>query len=231
VSCIGPVDIRWYVEQGYGDPFELRPQTEQPLVINAALTGIVPTKDQTPHVPITSDEIVEDACKCFEAGATVLHLHARDSDGAPTYRKEAYEEFIPEIRRRCPGVVICATTSGRLFNSLPCRSQVLDLEGDAKPDMASLTLGSMNFPKQASVNSPDMITTLALRMQERRIMPELEVFEIGMINYALYLEKRDVLHAPHWFNLLLGSLGPAAQILFTIGDHFEGLHIQRGRSR
>jgi 3-keto-5-aminohexanoate cleavage enzyme len=195
-------EVQWYVDSGHGDPF-----AGEPLIINAALTGMVPTKEMTPHVPIAAEEIVDDAERCFRAGASVLHLHARGADGLATWEKEAYADMVVEIRQRCPGVVLCLTCSGRRFNTFDCRSDVLNLEADARPDMASLTLGSMNFPGQPSVNSPEMIQLLALRMRERGVMPELEVFEPGMLNYALYLERKGILSPPHWFNLLLGSLG------------------------
>lgn len=136
-------------------PHPLRPYP--PLIVNAALTGMVPRRSRVPHVPVTAEQIADDAEACFAAGATIVHLHARDDDEAPDWRREAYEAFVPEVRRRCPGVVVCVTTSGRAFNVFEKRRDVLGLEGDAKPDMASLTLGSLNFRDTASVNDPDML--------------------------------------------------------------------------
>jgi uncharacterized protein (DUF849 family) len=95
---------------------------------------------------------------------------------------------------------------------------VLGLDGDAKPEMASLTLGSMNFPKQASVNEPSMIQGLAERMHECGILPELEVFDFGMLDYAKYLIGRGVLREPFYFNLLLGSLGTASATAFNLAS-------------
>lgn len=177
------------------------------LIINTALTGMVPTRKESPHVPLTPHEIADDARHCTRAGASILHLHAREADGAPSYRADIYREIIPNIRESCPDVIICASTSGRTFKEFEQRSQVLDLEGPARPDMASLTLGSLNFPKQVSVNEPAMIRRLAEKMRERGIMPELEVFDFGMVDYAKYLIERRILHEPFYFNLLLGSLG------------------------
>ncbi len=99
---------------------------------------------------------------------------------------------------------------------LDLRAAVLDLDGDLKPDMASLTLGSMNFPQQASVNEPAMIQALAARMYERGIVPELEVFDLGMIDYARFLLERRMLRPPLYFNLLLGSLGTLAATPFHL---------------
>ena len=188
-------------------PHPLRPY--QPLIINAAITGMVPTRDRVPHVPVTPDQIVSDAVRCHEAGAAIVHLHARDENGRPTWHREVYAEFIPRIRELCPDLVICVTTSGRDFAELEKRGDVLTLEGDAKPDMASLTLGSLNFITGPSVNAPETIEGLARSMQERGIKPELEVFETGMAYMAEHLADRGVLEPPFYANVLLGSLGTA----------------------
>lgn len=176
-----------------------------PLIVNAALTGMVPKRATAPHVPLTADEIVGDAVACHAAGATILHLHARDGDEKPTWRRGAYEEFIPAIRERCPGVVVCVTTSGRSFPEFRQRADVLDLSGDAAPDMASLTLGSLNFRDGASVTSLDMVHALAERMAERGIKPELEIFDLGMAAYASVLLERGLVRGPLYANVLLGN--------------------------
>jgi 3-keto-5-aminohexanoate cleavage enzyme len=181
-----------------------------PLIINAALTGMVPTREDTPHVPVTPDEIAADAERVVQAGASILHLHARDADGRPTYRADVYAEVVAAVRERCPEAIVCVSTSGRTFKEFEQRSEVLSLAGDLKPEMASLTLGSLNFPKQASVNDPDMIRRLAERMKERGIVPELEIFDLGMADYAAHLIGRGVLEPPFYANILLGSLGTLA---------------------
>ncbi len=173
------------------------------LVITLAPTGMIPTKDQTPHVPITPSEIADDTYEAYRLGASVVHVHARDEDGQPTYRKDVYEEIFKAIRRKCPDIVVCATTSGRVHPQVEHRSEVLDLH----PEMASLTLGSLNFPQHPSVNSLETIKKLATLMNERDILPELEIFEAGFINTAKYLAKRNYLRKPLHFSLLLGSLG------------------------
>lgn len=178
-----------------------------PLVINLALTGMVPRRGDNPHTPITPEEIAADVHRCFEAGARVFHVHARSEDEEPTYRREVFADIIRRIRQTTPDAIICVTTSGRLYKTFEQRSDSLNLEGDLKPDLASLTLGSMNFPKQASINEPAMIQRLAACMTERNIIPELEVFEFGMLDYAHFLAGRGVLKPPYVFNLLLGSLG------------------------
>ena len=183
---------------------------DEPLIVNLAATGMVPTRADNPAVPLAPAEIAEDCRRCAAAGATVVHLHARDAEGRPTYRKEVFRETIALVRAAVPDIVVCVTTSGRLFGELEQRAEVLDLDGPVKPDMASLTLGSMNFPREASVNSPQTIQGLAERMRERGIVPELEVFDAGMLDYADYLIGRGVLREPFYFNFLLGSLGTLA---------------------
>jgi len=177
------------------------------LIINLAPTGMVPTKEDNPELPVTTTEIVEDCLRCCQAGASILHIHARDEEGKPTYRAEIFRDIISRVRQRFPEVIICVTTSGRIYNAFEQRSEVLDLDGEVKPDMASLTLGSHNFPRQASMNDPAIIRGLADRMRERGIVPELEIFDWGMIDFAKYLIDRKVLMEPFYFNLLLGSLG------------------------
>jgi uncharacterized protein (DUF849 family) len=176
------------------------------VIVTAALTGMVPTKAQTPYVPITEAEIVADALACRAAGASIVHLHVRDDDGAPDYRAERYRAVIREIRRRSD-LIICVSTSGRAFQQLEKRAEVLYLDGDERPDLASLMVGSVNFPTQVSVNSPDTIRRLAETMLANGIKPEIEVFDTGMLNYAKYLDGKLALPRPLYFNFLLGSLG------------------------
>jgi 3-keto-5-aminohexanoate cleavage enzyme len=186
------------------DPYPFQPYSR--LIINAAITGIVPRKKDTPHVPVTVDEIITDAVKCVSAGASILHLHARDEQENPTHKAEWFAKIIEGIRMHHPEVIICVTTSGRNYNEFEKRSEVLDLEGSVKPDMASLTLGSLNFPEGAAVNEPRMIMKLAEKMKKRGITPELEVFDAGMINTAKYLYRQGYISPPFYFNVILGSI-------------------------
>jgi uncharacterized protein (DUF849 family) len=176
------------------------------LIINVALTGMTPIKKDTPFVPITIDEIIDDAIKCVNVGASMLHIHARDRNGVPTYKAEIYEQIIKGIREKCPAIVICVTTSGRYYNQFIKRAEVLKLNGSLKPDMASLTLGSIDFPDQTSINEPLTIIRLAEKMKKVGIKPELEVFDTGMINMAKYLYKKGYIEPPFYFNILLGSI-------------------------
>ncbi len=177
---------------------------------------MIPTKADNPHVPLTYKEIADDCARCYGAGASIFHVHARDDEGRPTYLRQRYREVLLAVRERCPDAILCVSTSGRTFKEFEQRSAVLDLKGDAKPDMASLTLGSMNFPKQSSVNEPAMIQSLAAKMRDRGIVPELEIFDFGMVDYAKYLIDRNILRPPYYFNLLLGSLGTLSATPFAL---------------
>jgi uncharacterized protein (DUF849 family) len=189
-----------------------------PLIINFTPTGMIPTKTMTPHVPVACNEIVEDVHRATDLGITMLHLHARDErTGEPTYRPEVYARLIEGIRAFAPDLVICVSLSGRTFKSFEHRSAPLDLEGTLKPDMGSLTLSSLNFNQQASLNEPSMIQGLAEAMKQRRIKPELEAFDAGMINYARYLIKRGLLSPPYYFNLILGNIACAQADILHAG--------------
>jgi 3-keto-5-aminohexanoate cleavage enzyme len=178
-----------------------------PLIINLAPTGMVPTRDMTPHVPISCEEVLADVERCRALGISIVHVHARDDDGRPTHRAERFAPIVEGVRRIDPELIVCVTCSGRYVSELEKRAEVLDLDGDAKPDMASLTLGSNNFVAEASVNPPDVIVGLAERMAECGIKPELEVFEPGMLDFGRYLAKREILEEPCYVNILMGNLG------------------------
>jgi 3-keto-5-aminohexanoate cleavage enzyme len=193
------------------------------LIINLAPTGMVPTRADSPHVPLTPDEVAADVRRCADLGAAIVHVHPRDADGLPSQDAGVAASFIRAVREAVPDIVICATTSGRVDPELAGRAAVLDLDGDLRPEMASLTLGSLNFPKQASVNAPDTIVGLATRMRERRIVPEWEVFDLGMLDYATYLRSKGLLGDPVYVNLLLGSLGTLQATPFNLALAVERL--------
>jgi uncharacterized protein (DUF849 family) len=193
------------------------------LIINAALTGIVSTKNDNPNLPCTVDEIVADARRCRDAGASIVHIHARDQTGSPAYGREIYRQIICRIRARWPDLLVCVSTSGRVYGEFKQRSEALDPGPGCKPDFASLTLGSMNFPRQVSVNEPDMIKALAGQMNQRGIVPEWEVFELGMIDYAHYLISKGLLVRPYYCNIFLGSLGTMSATAFNLAAAVRSL--------
>ena len=179
---------------------------------------MIPTKRMTPFVPISPGEIISEVLNAANLGVNMVHLHARDpATGEPTYKKEIYAEIIRGIREKEKDLMLCVSTSGRHMNEFEKRSDCLNLEGELKPDLASLTLSSVNFNKQASVNSPQMIQDLAGKMLKRRIRPELEVFDLGMINYAKYLIRKQYLEPPYYFNLILGNIACAQADMLHLG--------------
>lgn len=175
------------------------------VVVNFTPTGMIPQKRDVPSVPISAQEIVEQVHEAFDIGITMVHVHARQPNGVPSSRVEDYAPIVEGIRQYCPGLVICTSLSGRNVSEPAQRAEVLSLQ----PDMASLTLSSLNFVQSASVNSPETIMELARRIDDAGARPELEVFDTGMVNYLGYLIKKGLIHAPFYVNVLLGNIAGA----------------------
>lgn len=184
------------------------------IIINFCPTGMVPTTRHTPHVPVHVQQIVEDVHAAFEMGITIAHLHARNADETPSHKKEIYRDIVEAVRKHCPGLIICLSTSGRNAKSFQDRSEVIELY----PDMCSLTLSSLNFMNQASVNSPDMIIALAEKMKAFGVKPELECFHMGMINYGKYLIRKEILEPPFYWNVLFGNIAGMQAELIQMGN-------------
>lgn len=193
-------------------------QVGLPLIVNLACTGVIPTRAMSAQVPIAHEEIVEDVARALDLGVQMVHLHARDSQGVQTGDPQPYGRLVEAIRALPGGqeLVIGVTTSGRHDASFESRARVLNLDGSAKPDMASLTLSSLNFVQSASVNQPDTIRRLAQRMLERGIKPELEVFDVGMANFARVLLNEGLIEAPLYVNVLLGNIAGAQPDLIQL---------------
>lgn len=188
------------------------------LIVNFTPTGMLMKKEDTKYIPVYVDEIIRDVREAYDIGISSVHLHARDRENQdPCYEKEVFEEIILGIREFAPDLVISVTTSGRMYKEFEKRTDVLNLDGMAKPDMGSLTLSSLNFNKTASMNSPDMIQKICGRMNARGIKPELEVFDAGMINYAKYLIRKGMLKPPYYFNVILGNIACAQADLLHAG--------------
>lgn len=179
---------------------------DRPAPIVLAPTGMVPTRAMTPHVPITPEEIARDVAAAAALGITSVHLHARDADGAPTWDREVYARIVGAVRDRAPEVLINVSTSGRTWSELEKRADCLALDGDLKPDLASLTLSSLNFLGSASVNAPDTVRGLATIMRDRGIVPELEIFDLGMVNMAHVLRKEGLVPPTAVANLFFGNI-------------------------
>lgn len=193
-------------------------QVGLPLIVNLACTGVIPSRATSAHVPIAHDEIVADIARALALGVQIVHLHARDAEGVQTADPAPYGRLVEAIRALPGGreLIIGVTTSGRQDASFESRARVLDLDGDGRPDMASLTLSSLNFVQSASVNQPDTIRGLARRMLERGIKPELEVFDAGMANFARVLLDEGLIKAPLYVNVLLGNIAGAQPDLIQL---------------
>lgn len=188
-----------------------------PFVLNFAPTGMTPRRSDSPHVPLSPEDIAAQVSEAAGIGITIVHLHARDADEAPAHDPAIYADIISRIRGSHPELVICVSLSGRLWGDFERRSAPLQLTGALKPDMASLTLSSVNFSREASVNTPAVISQLAREMLVRGVVPELECFDTGMVNYAHYLAGRGLLQPPFYFNFILGSVASAQADPLSLG--------------
>jgi uncharacterized protein (DUF849 family) len=181
---------------------------------------MIPTRDQCPTVPISPAEIIEQTHEAWEIGITIAHLHARDEAGTPSWKPEIYRDIFEGVRRHCPGLIICGSTSGRNFTEFEKRSAVIEL----RPDMCSLTLSSLNFHGHESVNAPAMITRLAEKMNEYGVKPELECFHLGMTNFGKYLIQKGVLKPPFYWNFIFGNIAGLQASLSHMGTAVSDLH-------
>lgn len=175
----------------------------EPLILTCAITGAETTKEKQPNLPVTPREQAEAAAEAVKAGASIIHLHVREDDGKPSQRLERFEESIRAIREKTPGVIIQISTGGAVGESIENRAKPLAL----KPEMASLNLGTMNFGEDVFYNHPKDIVGLAAKMQEHGVMPELEIYEAGMLEGAFRLAKQGIIREPLHFQFVLGVPG------------------------
>jgi 3-keto-5-aminohexanoate cleavage enzyme len=173
-----------------------------PLIITAAVDGAETMREHNPNVPYTPDEIAEEALRCRQAGASMVHVHGREDDGTPTQSREVFAQILDKIRERSD-ILVQFSTGGAVWMSVEERIEALDL----KPDMATLTTGTVNFGEEVFMNSLPMIRQIAERLGEFDITPEIEIFDTGMVDTALRLVKEDLLDAPLHFDFVLGVPG------------------------
>lgn len=173
------------------------------LIITCAITGAETTKAAQPALPITPKEQAIAAKECVLAGASIIHLHVRDDNGGPTQSVERFKESIDAIREAAPGVIIQISTGGAIGDPIENRTRPLSL----KPEMASLNLGTMNFGDDVFMNHPKDILGLAQAMQKEGVVPEIEVYEAGMLEAAYRLEAKGLLKNPMHVQFVLGVPG------------------------
>ena len=170
-----------------------------PCIICVAITGSVPTKEDNPAVPISISEQIESTQECFELGASIVHCHVRNDDGTPSIDPNKYRDLKEGIEKYCPGMIIQLSTGGRSGNGFD-RGKMLPL----KPDMASLTVGSNNFPTRVYENPPDLVDWLAGEMIRNSIKPEIEIFDLSHIHQAASLAKENKLKGNLYIQFVMG---------------------------
>jgi 3-keto-5-aminohexanoate cleavage enzyme len=171
----------------------------QPCIITVAITGSVPRKENNPAVPITVTEQVESTHAAYEAGAAMVHVHVRNDDQTTTSNPDKFADFKTRIRRHCPDIILQFSTGGR--------SGVGSERGGMlhhRPEMASLSTGSVNFPTRVYENPPDLIRELAEKMIRYDVKPEIEVFDLAMLYNAVNYARDGVLKAPLHVQFVLG---------------------------
>ncbi len=172
------------------------------LVLTAAIVGAEVTREQTPHLPITPREIADEAARCREAGAAVIHLHVRNDDGSNTQAKERFAEVIDAIRKKTD-CIVQVTTGGAVGMSIEERAGPLA----CRPEMATLNCGTLNFGDDVFVNTRPQIRDLAARIRESGAVAELECYEVGHVEEALALAEKGIVSAPLHFQFVMGVPG------------------------
>jgi 3-keto-5-aminohexanoate cleavage enzyme len=160
----------------------------KPVVIAVAITGSVPRKKDNPGVPISPSEQVESTHEAFEAGATLVHIHVRNDDESPSSDPERFRRVQEGVRKHCPGMIVQFSTGGRGRDPLS-RGSALFL----RPDMASLSTGSVNFPNIVYENHTELVRTLAGQMRDHAIRPEIEIFDLSHIHAARSLAAHGLI--------------------------------------
>jgi 3-keto-5-aminohexanoate cleavage enzyme len=171
----------------------------EPCIITVAITGSVPTKKDNPAVPITVDEQIESTHAAYDAGAALVHVHVRNTDGSTSSDPEKFARFLDGVRRHCPEMIVQFSTGGRSGSGTK-RGGMLPL----RPDMASLATGSVNFATIIYENSPQLIRELAESMQAYGIKPEIEIFDLAMLYNAAHLVEQGLLVPPVHVQFVLG---------------------------
>ena len=170
-----------------------------PCIICVAITGSLPRKENNPAVPITVEEQIESTQAAFEAGATIAHCHVRNDDQTPSSDPEKFGRLLEGLNKHCPGMIVQLSTGGR-SGAGEERGGMLPL----KPDMASLSVGSNNFPNRVYENSPQLVDWLAEEMLKYDIKPEIEAFDLSHIHQAVSLSKQGKLKAPLYVQFVMG---------------------------
>lgn len=171
-------------------------------MITAAVVGAEVTRAHHPRIPYTPEEIADEAVRAWEAGAAIIHLHARRPDGTPTQDRDVYAEIIARIRARCDAI-LQVSTGGAIGMTPEERMAPLELQ----PEMATLTTGTVNFGDGVFFNPPDVVERFAREMKARGVRPEFEIFDVGMIEGALALVRKGLVEGHLHFDFVMGVPG------------------------
>lgn len=201
---------------------------DEKVIITCALTGVLANRKQCPHIPYTPVEIADEAKRAYDAGATVVHIHARNDDGSPTFEPRVFAEIAREVRARCP--IILNFSTGNLDDDT---SQQEEIIRTIRPEIAALNMGTMNYAKYSATrkqfvfdmvfpNTFGKITRLLTAMNEAGVKPELECFDAGHTNSIWPLYDMGVLKRPTQFSFIMGVLG-------GIPTSVEALQLQRNQ--
>ncbi len=190
--------------------------TGKPCIICVAITGSLPTKANNPAVPITIAEQIESTQQAFEAGASIAHCHVRDDEGKPTSDPVRFAALMEGIQRHCPGMIIQLSTGGR-SGAGAARGGMLPL----RPDMASLSVGSNNFPTRVYENPPDLVDWLAAEMITHGVKPEVEAFDLSHILKAHEMWRKGQIAALPYVQFVMGvkNAMPADRDVFDYYIH------------
>jgi len=173
------------------------------LIITVAITGSRITREATPYIPITPDEIVTSATECEEVGASIVHIHVRDPNtGLGTQDIGLFRQVVEPLREKTD-LVLCLTTSGIPGRNLYIKERLTPLE--LEPELASFDAGSINLGGSAFINTPEFLQVAAIRMREKGVKPELEIFDVGMMITCLRMREEGYLTDPLHFQFVLGT--------------------------
>lgn len=191
----------------------------EPLIICVAITGSVPTKESNPAVPITVEEQIESTQEAFEAGATIAHCHVRDAEGKPTSDPERFAHLKEGLEKHCPGMIIQLSTGGRSGAGL-ARGGMLPL----RPDMASLSVGSNNFPTRVYENPPDLVDWLAAEMIKYDVKPEIEAFDLSHILRAAEMHQKGQIKDTPYVQFVMGVKNAMPADKYVFDFYVETVH-------
>jgi 3-keto-5-aminohexanoate cleavage enzyme len=191
----------------------------EPLIICVAITGSLPTKESNPAVPITVEEQIESTQEAFEAGATIAHCHVRDAEGKPTSDPERFARLKEGLEAHCPGMIIQLSTGGR-SGAGQARGGMLPL----RPDMASLSVGSNNFPTRVYENPPDLVDWLAAEMIKYDVKPEIEAFDLSHILRAAEMQQKGQIKDTPYVQFVMGVKNAMPADKYVFDFYVETVH-------